>query len=89
MAFDVVYAHGVQSRSRMIAVDFVYAHVVQSRFRMIVVEFVYAHVVQSRSRMVADRPYKSTLCYPSSLVPVEIEKELCMESRRLRVAACV
>ena len=72
MAFDVVYAHGVQPRSRMIAVD-----------------FVYAHVVQSRSRMVADRPYKSTLCYPSSLVPVEIEKESCMESRRLRVAACV
>ena len=72
MAFVVVYAHGVQSRSRMIAVD-----------------FVYAHVVQSRSIMIADRPYKSKLCNPSSLVPVEIEKELCMETRRLRVAACV
>ena len=28
MIVDFVYAHGVQSRSRMIAVDFAYAHVV-------------------------------------------------------------
>ena len=47
------------------------------------VDFVYAHVVKSRSRMVADRPYKSTLCNPSSLVSVKIETDICMESSKL------